>query len=99
MINVTIIIQEGSKMAQLNKDALKGVVIYLKDYRKEVPKKISKSISSVFDCTSREDKIIRNVWLFFVIGVFAFSSILWKFQGSIFSDDFHTNDEMMVGYW
>ncbi len=86
-------------MVQLNKAVPKGMIVYLKDYKKEVPKKISKSVSSLFECTSREDRIFRNVWLFFVIGVFAFSSILWKFQGSIFVDDYHLSDSMMVGYW
>ena len=103
MIIVTLIKKEEGKMAQvdkqLSKGIQKGIVVYLKDYRKEVPKKISKSVTSVFECETQADKVIRNVWLFFVAGVFVFSSILWKFQGNFFADHFPLDETTSMGYW
>lgn len=86
-------------MAQANNETQKGIIIYLKDYRKEAPKKVIKSVASIFECENQADKVIRNVWLFFVAGVFVFSSILWKFQANFFADHFPLDETVSMGYW
>lgn len=84
-------------MTEINKKEKTGTVLYLKHKASHHPKPTS-YLKSFFRCQNKEDKVVRNLWLFFVIGVFAFSSLLWNYQEHLFSDKFNVNDSMMIGW-
>ena len=50
-------------------------------------------------CQTKEDKIIRNLWLVFVLTVFVFLSVLWYFRGEFFDAEFPLNHEFLAAHF